>query len=71
MTEKGYIDPERHEMDHHWIADEIEERKRCRENRQTILTHVLGWGAVSIITAIGYMVIRGVKSILPMIGSGL
>lgn len=63
--EKGNIEPERHEMHHQWIEDEIIEKKLCRESRQKILTHVLGWGAVSMITALGYVVLRGIKSVLP------
>jgi hypothetical protein len=63
VTEKGKIDPELHEHHHIWLEEEIKEKKQCRENRQKILVHVLGWGAVSMITGLGYLAVKMAKSI--------
>ena len=55
------IDPKTHLLHHDWIRHQLEKEKIVMQRNEAITRHVVGWGIVGLITALGTIVWNWLK----------
>lgn len=61
LDARNSIDADDHRLHHNWLRDEIDRRRESKERWEKVRTHVYGWGAVTAVGGIVYMLGEGVK----------
>ncbi len=64
LSERESIDRDTHKSHHDFVQDEIERKRRRRENCDKIKAQVGGWLVVSLLSAFAYAVFEGTKILM-------
>lgn len=69
LDERGRIDAETHHIHHDYVAQLIERERMRKERNEKVRTHVIGWGMVTALSGLVYLIFEGFKDWIKLIGS--
>jgi len=62
ISECTFIDFETHTAHHQFVNEMIERRQRRQQLYDKVRQHVIGWGALSVITGLGALIYQAIIS---------